>query len=278
MKALVVLPVFVCLAFAVTIYDDFSSGIGGWDERCLPANWYSSGGFAWCVTESMCSALVFPGQIITQDGVVSAYGSGNHTFGVAARLDSQDTGVCAYLSPDANLARIRRISNGMIDEIFTTLYYDFPVGDYMVVFICMGESMTFTIEHVQSSQTWVLNAYSDDDVHAGEWGLLAGETTAWWDWVELQYDNTAAEGETSGVLPQPGIHPQLNPFTGSVMITVEGASPGSTMEIFDLSGRNVQNIDVSSGMAMFTPELPGIYLARLSGTADTQVVKLVCIP
>ncbi len=272
------MPVFVCLASAVTIYDDFSNGIGGWEERCLSAYWFSSGGLAWCNTSSFCSALVFPGQVNTQDGVISAYGSGDHTFGVVARLDSQDTGVCAYLSVDANLARIRRVSDGTIDEIFTTLNFDFPSGDYLVVFNCTGTNMTFTIEHVQSSQTWVMNAYSDDDVQSGEWGLLAGETTAWWDWVELQYDITAAGGETSGSLPQPGIHPQLNPFTGSVMITVEGAAPGSTLEIFDLSGRAVQNIDVSSGTAMFTPEHPGIYLARLNGTADTQMVKLVCIP
>jgi len=62
------------------------------------------------------------------------------------------------------------------------------------------------------------------------------------------------------------------------MITIESALPGSTLEVFDLSGRNVQNIDVSSGTAMFTPDLPGIYLARLNGTAGAQVVKLVCIP
>jgi len=278
MKAIFLLLALAFNTNAITVYDDFSGGITGWEERCLPANWYSSGGFAWCITESMCSALVFPGQIITQDGVISAYGSGDHTFGVAARLDTQDTGVCAYLSVDANLARIRRIANGTIEEVFTTLNYDFPVGDYMVVFSCVGGTMTFTIEHVQSSQTWVLNAYSDDDIHAGEWGLLAGETTAWWDWVELQYDNTATAEETSGAVLQPVIRPQLNPFTGSVMITIESALPGSTLEVFDLSGRNVQNIDVSSGTAMFTPDLPGIYLARLNGTAGAQVVKLVCIP
>lgn len=278
MKALLLLISLASFAWASVVYDDFSDGIADWDERCLPADWYSSGGFAWCSTELHCSALVFPEQIITQDGVISAYGSGDHTFGVVARLDSQDSGVCAYLSVDANLARIRRVADGTIDEIFTTINVDFPSGDYMVIFNCIGSTMTFTIEHIQSSQTWTLNANSDDDIQPGEWGLLAGETTAWWDWVELQYDNTATEGETSSAVPPPGIHPQLNPFTGSVMITVDGTLPGSTLEVFDLSGRNVQNMDVSTGAALFTPELPGVYLARLNGATNTQMVKLVCIP
>lgn len=278
MNNLILLIAFAVCAHATSVYDDFSGGIEGWEERCLPASWYSSGGFAWCSTESMCSALVFPDQVITQDGVISTYGSCNHTFGVVARLDSLDTGICAYLSPDYNVARIRRVSNGTIEEILATLNYDFPVGDYAITFTCTESSLAFTIEHIQSSQTWVLNAYSDDDVQSGEWGLLAGETSAWWDWVELQYDITATEGEGSSPLPQPAVLPQQNPFTGSVLITVENVSPGASLDVFDLSGRAVQSLDVSSGTAMFTPELPGVYLARLNGVAEARVVKLVCLP
>ena len=278
MKAVFLLIALAFCAHATSVYDDFSGGIVGWEERCLPATWYASGGFAWCSTESMTSALVFPGQIATQDGAISTYGSGNHTFGVIARLDSLDTGICAYLSPDYNLARIRRVSEGVISYTLATLNYDFPIGDYAVTFTCNGSNLTFTIEHIQSSQTWVLNAYSDDDVQVGEWGLLAGQTTAWWDWVELQYDNTATEGEVSSPLPQPALLPQQNPFIGSVLIAVENVSPGASLSVFDLSGREVESLDVSSGTAMFTPEHPGVYLARLNGEAEAQVVKLVCLP
>ncbi len=278
MKALFMLFVITFFAQASTVYDDFSNGIDDWDQRCLPANWYASSGLAWCVTGSICSALVFPEQIITRDGVITAYGSGNHTFGVAARLDTSDWGVCAYISLDHHLARIRRVENGTTGEILTTLMYNFPEGDYIVIFNCTESNLTFNIEHVQSSQTWVLNAYSAEDNHAGEWGLLAGETTSWWDWVEMEYDNTANEGETSGLVPQPAIYPQRNPFNGSVLITVESASPGSSLDVFDLSGRVVQSFDVSSGTAMFTPELPGIYLARLNSGNDTPMVKLICLP
>ncbi|MFO7627047.1 MAG: T9SS type A sorting domain-containing protein [Candidatus Fermentibacteraceae bacterium] len=278
MKLSILLIALASFAEASVVYDDFSDGIADWDERCLPASWYSSDGFAWCSTESLCSALVFPGQIITQNGVISAYGSGDHTFGVGARLDSSDLGVCAYISVDYHLARIRRVENGTTGEILTTLMYNFPEGDYIVIFNCTESNLTFNIEHVQSSQTWVLNAYSVIDNHAGEWGLLAGETVACWDWVEMEYDNTGAEGESSSRVSHPGIFPHLNPFTGSVMITVEGASSGSCLEVFDLSGRVVQNIDVSTGTAMFTPELPGIYLARLYAGTETTTVKLVCLP
>jgi hypothetical protein len=278
MKAVMIILLSASISFAVSVFDDFAGGIGGWTARCGSAAWSSSEGLVTCQTGNTCSALVFPGAVSTQDGSISVYGSGYHTFGVVARLDNLNTGVYAYVSVDHNVARIRKVANGAISTIYSSLNYDFPSGDYMLVFTCEGPDMSLSIEHVQSSQTWLLEASSGTAVQTGEWGLAAGETTAWWDWVELQYEITATEGETSGPIPQPAIHPQLNPFTGSVMITVEGGSPGSTLEVFDLSGRAVQNIDVSSGAAMFTPDLPGIYLARLSGTAGAQVVKLVCLP
>lgn len=278
MKSFPVVLLCVSLSFAVTVFDDFSAGIGGWTARCGAAAWSSSGGQAYCQTGNTCSALVFPGAVTTQDGSITVYGGGNHTFGVIARLDNLSTGVYAYVSVDHNVARIRKVAYGATSTIYNSLYYDFPAGDYMLVFTCQGPDMMLSIEHIQSSQTWLLAASSESSVQTGEWGLAAGETSAWWDWVELQYDNTATGDETSSPVPQPGIHPQLNPFTGSVMITVDGTSPGSILEVFDLSGRNVQNIDVSTGAAMFTPDLPGVYLARLNGTAGAQVVKLVCIP
>lgn len=278
MKSILVVLTCVSLSLGVTVYDDFAAGIGGWTPRCGYASWSSSEGQAICQTGSPSSALVFPGSISTQDGSITVFGGGNHTFGVMARLDNLNTGVYAYVSVDHNVARIRKVAYGVTSTIYNSLVSDFPAGDYMLVFTCDGPDMTLSIEHVQSSQTWFLAASSEASIQTGEWGLAAGETTAWWDWVELQYDITETEGETSSAVSQPGIHPQLNPFTGSVMITVDGTSQGSTLEVFDLSGRNVQNIDVSTGAAIFTPKLPGVYLARLNGTADTQMVKLVCIP
>lgn len=278
MRGIPIVLLCVSLSLAVTVYDDFSSGIGGWTARCGGAAWSSSGGQVTCQTGNTCSALVFPGMISAQDGSVTVYGGGNHTFGVIARLDNLNTGVYAYVSVDHNVARIRKVANGSTSTIYSSLNVDFPTGDYMLVFTCEGPDMALSIEHVQSSQTWLLEASSEASVQTGEWGLAAGETTAWWDWVELQYEVTATGDETSSAVPQPGIHPLQNPFTGSVMITVDGSSPGGTLEVFDLSGRIVQNIDVSTGAGMFTPDLPGVYLARLSGTAGAQVVKLVCIP
>lgn len=278
MKELLPLLIITFAASAITIYDDFSGGIAGWEERCLPATWYASMGLAWCQTSSHCSALVFPDQVITQDGVITAYGSGNHTFGVAARLDSDDSGVCAYLSIDANLARIRRVTNGTIGQVFTTLSTDFPVGDYMIVFSCVGENMTFTIEHVQTSQTWVLHGYSSTDVKEGEWGLLAGQTTAWWDWAELQYDETGTEGQSHDAIPAPAIIPDRNPFSGSVIISVQGIPSEGFIDVYDISGRMVQSLDVSSGSGLFAPPAAGVYLARLAGGSGMPPIRLVCLP
>ena len=278
MRSAVLILLCVSLSFAISVYDDFSTGIGGWMPRCGYASWSVSGGQAFCQTGNTCSALVFPGYVYTQDGSISVYGSGNHTFGVIARLDDMNTGVYAYVSVDHNVARIRKVAYGSTSTIYNSLYYDFPAGDYLLVLTCEGPEMALSIEHIQSSQSWLLVASSESSVQTGEWGLAAGETSAWWDWVELQYDNTATEGEVSSPLPQPALLPQQNPFIGSVLITVENVSPGASLSVFDLSGREVQSLDVSSGTAMFTPEHPGVYLARLNGEAEAQVVKLVCLP
>lgn len=277
MRSLMSVLLCLSMSFAVTLYDDFSTGFEGWTARCGPAYWSCSEGQVYCQTDNTCSALVFPGAVFTQDGSISVYGSGGHVFGVVARLDNLNTGVYAYVSVDHNVARIRKVANGVTSTVYNSLYHDFPYGDYLLVLHCEGPDMTLSIEHIQTSQTWLLSAYSESSVQTGEWGLAAGETEAMWDWVELQ-DSEATGEEASSPLPQPTFRPQQNPFTGGVLITVENISPGVSLDVFDLSGRAVQSLDVSSGTAMFTPELPGVYLARLSGEADAEVVKLVCLP
>lgn len=268
----------VSVALSATLFDDFSDGLGGWTARCGTANWYPSNGMAFCQTSRTCSALVFPGNPTTQDGVISVFGSGNHTFGVVARLDNLNTGVYAYISVDHNVARIRRVSNGTTSTIFSSLYTDFPAGEYLLVFTCQGPDMLLSIEHVQSSQTWLLAASSSADVREGEWGLAAGETTAWWDWAELQYDETGTEGQSHDAIPAPAIIPDRNPFSGSVIISVQGIPSEGVLEVFDISGRKVQSLDVSSGSGLFAPPAAGVYLARLAGGSGMPPIRLVCLP
>ncbi len=277
MKYLMVAILCISLSYAVTVYEDFSD-ISGWTARCGTAYWYLSGGMVNCQTYNTCSAMVFPGQIQTQDGSISVFGSGDHTFGVIARLDNLNTGVYAYVSVDYNVARIRQVSNGSISTIYNSLNVDFPEGDYLLTFTCIGPEMSLSIEHVQSSQTWLLYASSEAAVQTGEWGIAAGETNAHWDWVELQYEETGIEEETRGIPGPPAILTDRNPFSGSVVLSVEGAGPGSGIEVFDISGRLVERLDLSPGFAVFTADTPSVYLARFVGDENITPVRLVCVP
>ncbi len=219
MKLLSVTVVLAACAFSATVFDDFSDGIDDWTARCGSGSWSCSGGIVYCYTYSTCSALVFPGPITAQDGYITVLGSGNHVFGVVARLDNLNTGIYAYVSLDHNVARIRRVSNGATSIIFASLYDDFPEGTYVLVFSCLGQDMSLSIEHVESSQTWILNAVSADDVKAGEWGIAAGETSAWWDWGQFDYEEVGI-GETSSGLPgAPLMEPEMNPFSGRVILS-----------------------------------------------------------
>lgn len=195
-----------------------------------------------------------------------------------ARLDNLNTGIYAYVSLDHNVARIRRVSNGATSIIFASLYDDFPEGTYVLVFSCLGQDMSLSIEHVESSQTWILNAVSADDVKAGEWGIAAGETSAWWDWVQFDYEEVGI-GETSSGLPgAPLMEPEMNPFSGRVILSAVNLVPGSRIEVFDLAGRRIRTLDPASGTVLFEPDVPGVYLAVVTGTPGLAPLKLVCLP
>lgn len=276
MKFMVAIVLSVSTAFSVTIFDDFSDGIDGWVPGCGEASWYAYNQMACVNTTANASSLVFPGEVIVQDGSITVYGTGNHVFGVMARLNSSGVGVYAYLSIDHNVARIRRVVNGTTSTIYNSLYTSFPDGDYILVFTCQGPDMYLSIEHVQSSETWVLNASAGSSVQEGEWGLAAGETSASWHWAELQYEGVGIEGEPDLHATPPVIQPERNPFSGSVLISVTDAF--GYLEIYDISGRRVENLDVSQGHAVFTPKAPGVYLVRVAGNTDVSPARLVCLP
>jgi hypothetical protein len=278
MKLFSIIVMFSTCVFGATVYEDFSDGIDDWTARCGSGNWSCSGGIVNCYTYSTCSALVFPGPITAQDGYITVMGSGNHVFGVVARLDNLNTGIYAYVSVDYNVARIRRVSSGATSVIFASLYNDFPEGTYVLVFSCLGQDMSLSIEHVESSQTWILNAVSAEDVKAGEWGIAAGETSAWWDWVQLDYTETGIEDTAHGIPGAPVVEPEMNPFSGRVFLSAANLVPGSRIEVFDLTGRRVQTLDPASGLVMFEPDAPGVYLALVTGTPGMAPLKLVCLP
>lgn len=165
-------------------YDDFNDNyIGDWMERCGYGNWTASSGQAHCQTGNTCSALVCPGCLVAEDVSVSIRGTATHVLGVVARLDEGDTGIYAYVSPDHDVARIRKVVAGNTSTIYSSLAAAFPSGVYYELeFICEGDELTLCIDVPSTGQSWILEA-TDPAPQPGEIGLAAGdEPYASFDW------------------------------------------------------------------------------------------------
>ncbi len=181
-----------CLfAFAVLagadFYDDFNDGsLEGWLPRCASATWWASDGMAYGSTSYTPAALVPPGATSYEDCVLATSAIGTHAFGMVARLSDQDTGVCAYVSPNADLARIRYITAGGLGATLSSISAPFPSGvPYELTFTCSGQNLSFQIFIPSTSQSWSFGAV-DVLTTEGEVGLLMGdESLAGWDYLEV---------------------------------------------------------------------------------------------
>ena len=172
---------------SIVFYDDFSDGdISDWDQRCMPGTWSSSSGQAHGSTAYSNAALVPPGDIQREDCSIAISGTAVHAIGVISRLDSNDTGIVAYVSPDHDVARIRRISNGSPSTIYNSLYTSFPSGVwYDLILICEGNSLQLQIDVPSTGDNWVLDAI-DPSPQTGQFGLYTGgEPSAHWDWISV---------------------------------------------------------------------------------------------
>jgi hypothetical protein len=100
---------------------------------------------------------------------------------MCARYDDNDAGIVAYVSPNHNVARIRRVGSGVPGTIYNSLYGDFPSGVwYHLTLTCSGPDITFQIQ--TSDEYWELTAI-DPDPQVGTVGLhMAEEPGASWDW------------------------------------------------------------------------------------------------
>ncbi len=171
----------------IIFYDDFSSGnINDWDQRCLPGSWSSSFGFVYGNTSNVCSALIPPGNIQREDCSITISGVAVHVLGMVSRLDSDDIGIYAYVSPDHDVARIRRVSNGVTSTIYNSLYAPFPGGVwYKLTLTCEGNSLQLHIEVPSTGDSWELSA-TDPFPQIGQFGLAMGnESNAYWDWISV---------------------------------------------------------------------------------------------
>ena len=173
---------------SVVFYDDFSDGdISDWDQRCQSGTWFASSGLVHGSTSNNCSSLIPPGNLQSEDCSVSIRGTAIHLLGVISRLDSNDTGIYAYVSPDHDVARIRIISGGgPSSPILNSLYAPFPSGVwYELTLNCEGNSLQLQIEVPSTGQSWILNA-TDPSPHTGQFGLAIGdEPNAQWDWISV---------------------------------------------------------------------------------------------
>ncbi|MCD6587522.1 MAG: hypothetical protein J7K88_03130, partial [Candidatus Fermentibacteraceae bacterium] len=170
-----------------SFYDDFEDNdISDWEARCVPGNWSVSNGMVHGNTNSSPSFLTPVGATWFEDGEIVVNASGVHAFGISARVDNDDSGIYAYVSPNANVARIRRVIDGVQGNPLNSLYEDFPSGvSYELTLTCAGENLSLSIHVPSTGDTWVLNAV-DPFPHPGTFGFHMGdESNAWWDWIEV---------------------------------------------------------------------------------------------
>jgi len=168
-------------------YDDFSDGnINDWDQRCLPGSWSSSYGLVHGNTSYSCASLIPPGDIQYEDCSITIRGKAVHVLGMVSRLDSNDLGIYAYVSPDHDVARIRRVVNGGTSTVYNSLYAPFPSGVwYELTLTCEGDFLLLQIEVPSTGDSWELSA-TDPFPQTGQFGLAMGnEADARWDWISV---------------------------------------------------------------------------------------------
>jgi hypothetical protein len=106
---------------------------------------------------------------------------------------------------------------------------------------------------------------------------MGEESSAKWDWISVTGTEVGTEESSLGTVLQPSLSVLANPFTEAVTFRYclpEGG--GSSIDIFDVSGRLVQSIPVNVGgtvenLLWNSTEPSGVYFARLSGTELIQV-------
>ncbi len=180
--------IFVFAANAASFYDDFADNdISDWEPRCVPGNWSVYDGMVHGSTTFSPTFLTPLNAFVFEDGEITVSAGAVHVVGICARLDEDDSGIYAYVSPDHDVARIRLANNGGQSTIFNSLNADFPSGvEYELTLICAGENLTLNIDVPSTGESWVLEAI-DPNPHAGIFGFHMGdEPDAYWDWIEAE--------------------------------------------------------------------------------------------
>ncbi len=276
-------------SIGTAFYDDFNDGdISDWEPRCAPGNWQATSGMVYGSTGGTPAAFVPVTQYRYANCEISVSAKGGHAFGVIARLTDGDTGVIAYISPDAGLARIRLVHSGNLSDILSTMNLPLPSNEwYELTFILAEANLSLEIYVPSTGDLWTVNAV-DPNPQVGTFGLLMGdEPGTYWDWISVS-DSTSTGAVESGLINDPSFQVCPNPFRGSATFNVTGVEDGPlSIRIFDMSGRLVASPEFSSegsersllwdGRGDDSAILPsGVYMMRLSGSDDAvyRLVKL----
>ena len=231
---------------AVGFYDDFSDNdISDWQISCLFGKWVAVDSMAQALYTASCAVLLAPEWVEFENCIVTTRTRAHHVCGVAARMYDPNNGVCAYVSPDHDVARIRRIYNGNVSTKYNSIYYDFPSYVwYELTFTCKGDSLIFLIEVPSTGQQWEFSTI-DPYPASGRVGLMTGdEYHAYWDWFQAVPEVEIAED------PNPGsdefsVSVGPNPFHSITTFNLSGVSDDVTLLIYDISGHLVRSIETA---------------------------------
>lgn len=185
---MIVSATLVSNASGFSFFDDFEDNdITDWEPRCVPGNWSVYGGMVHGNTSSSPSFLTPIDASFLENGEIAISANGVHAFGICARVDDDDSGIYGYVSPNADVARIRLVENGVQSTIYNSIYADFPSGVmYELTLTCDDEDVTLSINVPSTGDSWVLNAI-DPYPHPGTYGFHMGdESNASWDWIEVE--------------------------------------------------------------------------------------------
>ncbi len=224
------------VAVAGYLYDDFEDNdISDWEPRAHAADWWAQNGQVHGTGLYGGACLLVPVDALepAMNWTVRTSGTAQHVVGLNARLDESDTGIVAYVSPDHNVARIRRLVAGNVSTIYTSLNYDFPSGVwYDLTLVCDDDQLTFTIECPSLDQSWVLEAI-DQYPQEGIAGLHMGdEPYAMWEWFE------AGSGPGGG---------DVAPSWMTVDDDAEGESDGDDDRAFEAGEEIELDIELANG-------------------------------
>jgi hypothetical protein len=126
MRIWAVLPVLAAFSAFAAFYDDFEDNdMSGWQPVWGSATWSESDGCINGSTSNSPCGLAPVGRESSLDCVIQTKVEGVHAFGVIFRRISNN-GICAYVSPDADVARISLITGGELGSELASLGASFP--------------------------------------------------------------------------------------------------------------------------------------------------------